>query len=222
MKKCIHGREVEVHMSGAGYFIGVWDEEGPFCRASGYYRTRAEATTALENGFVSRIAGEIVLCNGGQGCNIRDTEKEENKMRKTCIDCRYRRPFRGGLPKCTLSRRWDYCLPNRETCANFVPSHDNLDSRTYRVAKLELMLKEHQLFCSIIRYLIDRGDEIHSDIFMEIDELELHTRKIYLELLDEGVVNLRDIELVSMANSVPEILDLNSKTYLAVDEECLF
>lgn len=40
--------EADVHMSGAGYYIGTVCNCGPYSRESGYYSTRKEASAALD------------------------------------------------------------------------------------------------------------------------------------------------------------------------------
>ena len=61
------GRNVEVCKSGA-YYIGTFDEDGPYCRLSQeYYKTREEAQEALDNRtFTERTSSmEIEFCRGG-------------------------------------------------------------------------------------------------------------------------------------------------------------
>jgi len=45
--------ELDVHMSGAGYYIGTFCGCGPYSRESGYYPTREAAEAALESGEVA-------------------------------------------------------------------------------------------------------------------------------------------------------------------------
>ena len=42
-------RKLTVCQSGAGYYLGCADEEGPVARDSGYYPTSKAAQTALDN-----------------------------------------------------------------------------------------------------------------------------------------------------------------------------
>ena len=52
---CGEKLEPQVCKSPAGYYVGYWcDEDGPFSRESGYYRTREEAERALKVGDYSR------------------------------------------------------------------------------------------------------------------------------------------------------------------------
>lgn len=66
--KCIKGKEISVHHSRAGWYIGCWDEEGPYCRISGYYGSKEEAERHLELRSFWREADEIWFCNRGCGC----------------------------------------------------------------------------------------------------------------------------------------------------------
>lgn len=68
--KCVCGRDVQVLRSGAGWYIGTADEEGPYCRCSvEYFSTKAEAEQALEElAFTERQCIENQWCNGGIGC----------------------------------------------------------------------------------------------------------------------------------------------------------
>lgn len=44
-------QELKVYQSGAGFYIGTWDEEGPISRESvEYYSTVEEAKLALKSG----------------------------------------------------------------------------------------------------------------------------------------------------------------------------
>ena len=47
--KCAMGKELAIYKTPAGWYIGVWDEDGPRCRISSYYRTKEAADKALEN-----------------------------------------------------------------------------------------------------------------------------------------------------------------------------
>jgi len=68
--KCIKGKELGVHKSNAGFYIGVVDEEGPLCRISEeYYETRELAELLLKsNAFVVRDCIENNFCNGEKSC----------------------------------------------------------------------------------------------------------------------------------------------------------
>jgi hypothetical protein len=72
--KCIKGYEIEVLSSGAGYYIGVFDDEvGPVCRISrDYYKNRKIAEEVFKaRSWTSRDCLENNLCNGGKGCQLR-------------------------------------------------------------------------------------------------------------------------------------------------------
>lgn len=43
-----------VCQSAAGYYVGAWCNCGPYCRESGYYRTKEEAQRALDSGEFGR------------------------------------------------------------------------------------------------------------------------------------------------------------------------
>ena len=45
---------LQVLQSGAGYYIGTFDEEGPVSRGSEYFRTREEGQYALDNNTLLR------------------------------------------------------------------------------------------------------------------------------------------------------------------------
>lgn len=72
--KCVKGKEIQVHKTPAGYYIGVWDEDGPRCRISGYYRTKEAAEKALENKTFYPDEG-CCLCPGIWDC-FDDGEEE--------------------------------------------------------------------------------------------------------------------------------------------------
>ena len=40
--------------SNAGYYIGAWCNYDPYCRESGYYKTKGEAKKALDSGMFGR------------------------------------------------------------------------------------------------------------------------------------------------------------------------
>jgi hypothetical protein len=63
---CTKGKKLQVLNSNAGYYIGVFDDEGPYCRMSEYYRSRELAEAALESGVISeRVCVENKFCSGG-------------------------------------------------------------------------------------------------------------------------------------------------------------
>lgn len=64
--RCKQGKEVKVFHSAAGFYIGTFDDEGPYCRLSvEYYKDRDKAQTALDNRtFTERETPEIMFCNG--------------------------------------------------------------------------------------------------------------------------------------------------------------
>lgn len=72
--RCRHGKEIDVHKSAAGWYIGVVDDCGPFCRISGYYRSKEEAQHHLDNRTFYRDAIEIDACNRRHGCIPEDVE----------------------------------------------------------------------------------------------------------------------------------------------------
>lgn len=68
-KKCIQGYDFVIKKSAVGYYIGTIDEEGfSVCRCSGYYKTKMDANSALENKTFHRICEENRFCNGGKSC----------------------------------------------------------------------------------------------------------------------------------------------------------
>ena len=46
--------KLNVHRSGAGYYVGSWCRCGPYSRESGYYPTREAAAAALASGAYGR------------------------------------------------------------------------------------------------------------------------------------------------------------------------
>ena len=65
--KCTMGKEIGIHKTPAGYYIGVWDEDGPRCRISGYYKKKENAEKALEYKTFFPDEG-CVLCPGIWEC----------------------------------------------------------------------------------------------------------------------------------------------------------
>lgn len=64
--KCVKNRKIAVLRSGAGYYLGTCDKEGPFCRCSEYYYNQEEAQKALSNRtFVPRTSPENEYCAHG-------------------------------------------------------------------------------------------------------------------------------------------------------------
>ena len=69
---CKQGKELSVLSSGAGYYIGTCDEEGPFCRISLYYDDGNKAKEDLraylqdDKQFITRDCMESQYC----GCTI--------------------------------------------------------------------------------------------------------------------------------------------------------
>ena len=51
---CQRMPRLDVHRSGAGYYVGSWCRCGPYSRESGYYPTRAAAAAALASGAYGR------------------------------------------------------------------------------------------------------------------------------------------------------------------------
>lgn len=45
---------IDVYRSAAGFYVGTYCACGPYSRESGYYRTRAEAQTALDTAAYTR------------------------------------------------------------------------------------------------------------------------------------------------------------------------
>lgn len=68
--KCTKGHELKVYSSNAGFYIGTWDEEGPFCRCSAnYYPSKLMAQDLLDTQtFMVRNCMENDFCNQGKGC----------------------------------------------------------------------------------------------------------------------------------------------------------
>jgi hypothetical protein len=63
---CKKGYEIQVLMSGAGYYIGTMDNTyGPNCRISEYFPRRDMAEKALKTGFKQRDCMENDHCSGG-------------------------------------------------------------------------------------------------------------------------------------------------------------
>ena len=72
---CHTEMKLDVHMSGAGYYLGFFCERcGPWSRESGYFKTRKAAQKALDgqratsdlgttDGFVHREEHEVALQN---------------------------------------------------------------------------------------------------------------------------------------------------------------
>lgn len=71
---CRKGLPMRVLKSFAGYYIGTFDEDGPNCRCSGYYKTEAEAEAALRALSFDRVCDENIFCHGGMGCRIVEVE----------------------------------------------------------------------------------------------------------------------------------------------------
>lgn len=70
MQRCKQGLEVKAYSSGAGYYLGTYDEDGPRCRiSSGYAKTEAEALETLC--YDRQSAEENRFCNGCGNCEIR-------------------------------------------------------------------------------------------------------------------------------------------------------
>lgn len=69
--KCIKGYEIRVLHSGAGFYIGTYDDsEGPNCRISyDYFKTKEGAEEALKTlNFQIRNCVENNFCNKGRRC----------------------------------------------------------------------------------------------------------------------------------------------------------
>ena len=63
-EKCTSGLKISVLRSGAGFYIGTMDEEGPRCRLSrNYGKTREDKAMDID-----RVCDENMFCNGGCGC----------------------------------------------------------------------------------------------------------------------------------------------------------
>jgi hypothetical protein len=62
---CCRNKPVTVQSSGAGYYIGVF-EDGPYCRVSEkYWPTQDEAIAAMQEGFAVRRCMENEHCANG-------------------------------------------------------------------------------------------------------------------------------------------------------------
>lgn len=80
--KCAIEKELSVHKTPAGWYIGVWDEDGPRCRISTYYRTKETAEKALEHKTFYPDLG-CVTCPGVWSCipeEDDDLEEELNEL----------------------------------------------------------------------------------------------------------------------------------------------
>lgn len=69
---CKQGKELRVLESPAGFYIGTFDDEGPYCRISLYYNDRKWAQEDLDaylkdnRQFITRDCMEMQFC----GCTI--------------------------------------------------------------------------------------------------------------------------------------------------------
>jgi len=68
--RCTQNKEIQVLLSGAGFYIGTTEDGMPFCRLSvEYFKKREEADTALEKKtYTVRKCMEGDFCNEGKGC----------------------------------------------------------------------------------------------------------------------------------------------------------
>ena len=66
--KCTQGHEIGVYKSAAGWYIGCFGEDGPICRISDHYKTKAQADHALEARTFWLDEPANAFCNGGRGC----------------------------------------------------------------------------------------------------------------------------------------------------------
>lgn len=64
---CKKDKQLQVLHSAAGYYVGTFDEEGPYCRLTGYAQTKDDPILNIE-----RECDENQFCNGGciDGCKI--------------------------------------------------------------------------------------------------------------------------------------------------------
>ena len=50
MNKCLTCKHRRIHKSVAGYYIGTYLDNKPYCRISGYFESKQQATQALKSG----------------------------------------------------------------------------------------------------------------------------------------------------------------------------
>ena len=68
---CQKGHKISVLRSAAGYYIGTVDEDGPYCRLSGYGKSPDDPALNIERECI-----ENQWCNGGSliGCRVSASE----------------------------------------------------------------------------------------------------------------------------------------------------
>lgn len=68
---CQKGYRISVLRSAAGYYIGTADEDGPYCRLSGYAKSPDDPALNMERECI-----ENQWCNGGSlsGCRVSASE----------------------------------------------------------------------------------------------------------------------------------------------------
>ena len=68
---CQKGHMISVLRSAAGYYIGTADEDGPYCRLSGYGKSPNDPVLNVERECI-----ENQWCNGGSlsGCKVSASE----------------------------------------------------------------------------------------------------------------------------------------------------
>ena len=68
---CSECKHLKVLKSAAGFYLGTEYKNLPYCRASKYYATKAEADEALRDGFELRNCMEInAVMNGLLPCEV--------------------------------------------------------------------------------------------------------------------------------------------------------
>jgi hypothetical protein len=97
------GKELSIHKTPAGWYIGVWDEDGPRCRISTYYRTKEAAEKALKNKTFFPD-DSCVTCPGICECvpEEDDYENQTNEdLLETLIGCN-RDPYMDDVWHCVI------------------------------------------------------------------------------------------------------------------------
>lgn len=74
---CQKGHKISVLRSAAGYYVGTADEDGPYCRLSGYGKSSADPALNTERECI-----ENQWCNGGSlsGCKVSASECRKHRV----------------------------------------------------------------------------------------------------------------------------------------------
>lgn len=83
--KCPTGKEVAVLYCAAGYYVGAFDDEGPYCQISGYFNSKEDAQTALDSRSFYRDAPENYFCCGVGFC-LPEKEAYDDSMDSVDFD----------------------------------------------------------------------------------------------------------------------------------------